>query len=80
LTDIVGAWKDATAAERASVAYSILATIEVKDRRIESFRPRPAWQPYFAELANPVTSKRETSLELAKDARWGGKRILAQAA
>ena len=47
MKDLVGAWKDATAAERAKVASNILAVIEVKDRRIESFRPRPAWQPAF---------------------------------
>ena len=63
--DLVGAWKDATAAERAKIASSILAVIEVKDRRIESFRPQPAWAPYFEEIARPVTSERETGLEPA---------------
>ena len=51
--------------ERAKIASSFLAVIEVKNRRIESFRPRPAWAPYFEEIARPVISKRETRLELA---------------
>ena len=80
LTDLVAVWKDATAAERAKIASSILATVVVKDRRIESFRPRPSWAPYFEELAQNVRSKRETSLELAEDASWGGKRVLPPAA
>src|SRR5207249_7378623 len=63
LTDLVAAWKDATPAERAKIASSILAAIEVKGRRIESFRPRAAWAPYFEELAEPVRGKRETGLE-----------------
>ena len=50
---------------RAKIASSILAIVVVEDRRIESFRPRPSWAPYFEELAQNVRSKRETSLELA---------------
>jgi DNA invertase Pin-like site-specific DNA recombinase len=64
LTDLVAAWKDATAAERAKIAGSILASITVENRRITEFRPRPAWASYFDELAG-VISERETRLELA---------------
>lgn len=61
------AWKDARTAERAKIASTLLAMIQDKDRAIGSFRPRPSWLPYFEELANVVTSKRETGLERVKE-------------
>jgi hypothetical protein len=80
LTHLVAVWKDATAAERANIASSILATIVVKNRHTESFRPRPPRAPYFEELAQNVRSKRERSLKLARGPTFNGRRILAQAA
>jgi hypothetical protein len=68
-----------TAAERAKIASSIMAVIEVKDCRIQSFRPRPAWAPYFDEIALPVTSKRETSVGLTQDHEWSGIRLVLTA-
>ena len=65
LTDLVAAWKDATPAERAGLASNILSVIEVKDGAITAFRPRPAWLPYFQEVAEYVPSERETGLEPA---------------
>jgi len=39
--------------------------------------PRPGWKPFFARVGNQrVWNQRETSLELAKDATWKGKRLL----
>ncbi len=60
---------------------SIVFEIQVKDRTTIAVRPRPGWAPYFVELLRGLAYvERETSLELAKDAIWKGKRILAQAA
>ena len=43
--------------------------------------PHPDWTPFFREVVlKRVVLERETSLELAKDATWRGKRILEQAA
>ncbi len=78
LLDLVAAWKDATTAERARIVSSILAVIVVKDRKIESFRPRPGWAPYFEEIA-VVSSERETGLEPSQDTSLRGKRILPMA-
>ena len=64
LMDLVAAWQDATPAERSKIASSILAVIEVKDGKIESFRPRPGWLPYFEEIA-VLICERETGLEPA---------------
>jgi hypothetical protein len=41
----------------------------------------PAWKSFFTRVVSErVVSERETSLELAEDASWGGKRVLPPAA
>jgi len=45
ITDIVAAWRDANADQRARLVASILSEVHVKDRKINAIRPRPAWIP-----------------------------------
>jgi len=78
IADPVGAWTDATSDQRARLASSVLSETQVQDRTIMAVRPRPGWAPYFEECV--ASLERETSLELAKDPSWRGKRILDHAA
>jgi len=71
------AWTDADLSQRGRLVASILSEIQARDRRIARIRARPGWAPYFEELLTTIGSReRETSLELAKDATWKGKRLL----
>jgi hypothetical protein len=50
LTDLVAAWTDANADQRARLAASVTVEIQVENARMTAVRPRPAWAPYFEEL------------------------------
>jgi len=50
ITDVVGAWHDATPDQQARLAAGILSHLHVKDGKINAIRPRPALIPYFEEL------------------------------
>jgi hypothetical protein len=81
INDVVAAWHDANPDQQARLAAVIVFQLHIKDGKISAIRPRPAWIPYFEVLLTSRWSReRETSLELAKDATWRGKRILDQAA
>lgn len=61
VSDLVGAWKDATSDQRVRLASTILSEIHVKDRTIKAVRPRPGWAPYFEELLRGIASLERVS-------------------
>jgi hypothetical protein len=77
IDDIVDAWNDATADQRARLASSIVTELWVKDRTITAVRPSPGWAPFFEELLKTLPRERETGLEPPQGKAWNGERILA---
>jgi hypothetical protein len=65
--NIVEAWNDATADQRARLASSMVSELWVTDRTITAVRPRPGWAPYFEELLKTLPRERETGLEAAAE-------------